>query len=216
MFLILILIDLFLLYILSRFITKTLSRLIHSKIKSLHITIRVFSFFLLPGTLLHELSHFALAHVLGVRTFDFVLMPKLEEKSVLLGSVSIERTDVLRRTLIGIAPLIFGVSLAIFLLWFLTTLPQPEWWVFLLVGFAIFEICNTMFPSKADISGSVNLLLVVLCILATIFLMVGNASDALIAFGSQDIFRTGVYYLTIIIGIDIFALILLSVISRYS
>ena len=70
----------------------------------------------LPGTLLHEISHWLTAAALGVRTTRFSLWPKIKKKGELqMGAVQVDAVDPFRYSLIGLAPLIFG-SLAVLLI----------------------------------------------------------------------------------------------------
>ena len=68
---------------------------------------------LLPGILIHELSHWVTAKLLGVRTGKISFGPSRKQgHQMRLGSVTVARTDPFRASLIGVAPLISG-SLAI-------------------------------------------------------------------------------------------------------
>lgn len=124
----------------------------------------------LPGTFLHEISHWLTARLLGVRTGKFSLWPKPKRKGVLqMGAVQVEVSDPFRHSLIGVAPLIFG-SAAVFLLGYWLDLEQvaiafssgnpetmwraitdmlliPDIWLWL---YLIFAISNAMLPSASD------------------------------------------------------------------
>ena len=126
---------------------------------------------LLPGIVLHELSHWAFARVLGVRTGRMQLWPSRKGGGRMrLGSVRIGQTDPFRASLIGLAPFITG-CLAIYLIGDqilgastiitplfrtdfttfkanLSAYPQAsDFWIWIYV---IFTISNTMFPSESD------------------------------------------------------------------
>ncbi|MDP1547794.1 MAG: hypothetical protein Q8L87_17440 [Anaerolineales bacterium] len=94
-----------------------LQRLLHREIqavillitRNIQLTIGLFSVLFFPGVFLHELSHFLMAKVLGVRTRGFSLIPQsLSDGRLQMGYVETEKTDVLRDSLIGLAPLIAG------------------------------------------------------------------------------------------------------------
>jgi hypothetical protein len=73
------------------------------------LTIGLFSLMFLPGVLLHELSHFLMAKVLGVRTGGFSIFPQTTPEGRLqLGYVETARTDLARDALVGGAPLVTG------------------------------------------------------------------------------------------------------------
>jgi hypothetical protein len=92
-------------------------RLLHREIQAVflivtrnpQLTIGLFSVLFFPGVFVHELSHFLMAKLLGVSTRDFSLIPRtLPNGRVQMGYVETEKSDVLRDSLIGLAPLIAG------------------------------------------------------------------------------------------------------------
>jgi hypothetical protein len=94
-----------------------LQRLLHKEIqagfliltRNPQLTIGLFSLMFLPGVLLHELSHFLMAKVLGVRTGGFSIFPQTTPEGRLqLGYVETARTDLARDALVGAAPLVTG------------------------------------------------------------------------------------------------------------
>lgn len=157
----------------------------------------LYSFIFLPGVVIHEISHFFVAAFLGVRTGDITIFPsgKTESGSQRLGSVQIAKTDIVRGSIIGIAPLIIG-SLAIIALTLwqfpqliqsvitlegtlnqllvegrqILTVPLNLVWVYL-----IFAISNTMFTSQSD-RRSWPALIIVLFLLTVVAVWSGIAS----------------------------------------
>ena len=79
----------------------------------------VYALVLLPGVILHEVSHFLAARMMGVRTGGISVMPRRQPDGTLqLGYVEYYRgrmLDPMRESLIGGAPLITG-TLAIWLI----------------------------------------------------------------------------------------------------
>lgn len=125
---------------------------------------------LLPGIVLHELSHALAARLMGVRVGRISIRPTRAGERVQLGFVPVEKTDPVRASLIGLAPLIAG-SVVITLIGYLTfgieTLSTAlisldvgqivaalrSWLATQDVGlwaYVVFTISNTMFPSRAD------------------------------------------------------------------
>jgi hypothetical protein len=126
---------------------------------------------LLPGVLLHELSHWLVAKLLGVKTARMSLLPKRQRGGrVQLGAVVVQKTDAVRASLIGVAPLVSG-SLVVLLIgqrildvsamggalrtenlgmifsaW-LTALRAPDMWLWV---YLLFAVANAMLPSPAD------------------------------------------------------------------
>ncbi|MFA5836594.1 MAG: hypothetical protein WC837_06530 [Bellilinea sp.] len=131
----------------------------------------LFSLLFFPGVLLHELSHFAMARLLGVRTGRFSLLPKVMANGNLrLGFVETAQTDPLRDTLIGAAPLISGMAVVSILglkplgilsltgmlfnsdwatFWAeAARLPtRPDFWLWFYLAFTV---SSTMLPSASD------------------------------------------------------------------
>lgn len=160
----------------------------------------VYSLLFLPGVIIHEISHFFVAAFLGVQTGTITIFPSdfsdAGEKS--LGSVQIAKSDVLRASLIGLAPLFLGsLSIIAITTWQFPQLidsvlslegtlnqlliegkrilaePLNLLWLYL-----IFAISNTMFVSKSD-RRSWPALLVLLVLLALIATLAGISSSVI-------------------------------------
>jgi len=134
------------------------------------VTVLLYALPLLPGIFLHELSHAFAAMLLGVRVGRISIRPKRAGQRVQLGFVPVEKTDAVRASLIGLAPLCAG-SGAILLIGYwvfgigamgtamaagdwgslasglLQALHAPDAWLW---AYVIFAISNTMLPSRAD------------------------------------------------------------------
>ena len=115
--------------------------------------ILLYSLLVLPGTILHELSHWLMAEILQVRTGEIVILPELtggsEER---LGSVATAHSDPFRGFLIGIAPFITGISalLALGQLLLILWSNSSPWWQLALAVYAIMVLGNSMLISRAD------------------------------------------------------------------
>ena len=150
---------------------------------------------LLPGIIIHELSHWLAAKLLGVRTGKITLWPsKRRGNQMRMGSVKVGRTDPFRGSLIGLAPLISG-SFAILIIgqlilglgdlgevlvmgdwgqiWesLLVHLQAPDFWLWL---YLIFAVSNAMLPSETDREPWRPVLLF-MCLAALFFLLTGWA-----------------------------------------
>lgn len=122
-----------------------------------------------PGVLIHELAHFLMASVLLVPTGEIEFIPQIMEDRVKLGSVQIGLTDPFRRALIGIAPVIVGASVLIGILYYFTTstftfTTSMDYLKILGILYIVFEVSNTMFSSKRDIEGTLELLISIIVI----------------------------------------------------
>lgn len=201
--------ELFLLFLLSRTVTKKLSRFLYHQTRSQKITITGIALLFFPGTFIHELSHYLMAQFLFVPVGHMEFVPKIEGTSVKLGSVSIARTDIFRRLLIGMAPFLFGTTIILILLFYAAhnnLFDNPLF--ILLIGYVLFEIGNTMFSSKKDMEGAIELLLT-LGVIGTIFYFVGLRLPeiAIASIFEQPLvakaFEKGSLFLLAPLGIDI-------------
>ena len=156
-----------------------LQRLLHREIQAVfliltrdtRVTMGIFAILFLPGVFLHELSHFVMAKILQVRTGKFSIFPKsLPDGRLQLGSVETAKSDMLRDSLIGAAPLIVGTLFVAYvaiyhlqlrvlwdafrngqidLFWLgVRNLPQtPDFYLWFYLAFAV---SSTMMPSESD------------------------------------------------------------------
>jgi hypothetical protein len=154
-------------------------RLLHREIQSVlliltrdaRLTIGIFQIIFLPGVFLHELSHFIMAKLLRVQTGGFSVIPRaLPDGRLQLGYVETAKSDIVRDSLIGAAPLILGTLFVAYVavyrldmrvLWdtfrngqfnlfwlgikFLPTARDFYLWFYL-----AFAVSSTMMPSESD------------------------------------------------------------------
>lgn len=196
------------LFFLSRILTRTISRLIHSLTGNMKSIVYGVAILFLPGTLIHELAHYLMAKLLFVHAEEISLFPKHEGDTIKMGSVQIEHTDPVRRLLIGIAPLIVG-SLLLGLLYYFSALYIHSYysWQILIPLIATFEITNTMFSSRKDMEGTLILFIILaligfVCLIFQIYppMWVFTSIKSLV---ELPIFYTMSMYLLIPLGLDI-------------
>jgi hypothetical protein len=183
---------LFLLVFLQRFLQREIQSVFLLITRQPEISMALFSIIFLPGVALHEVSHFLVATLLGVKTGRFSIIPKkVEGGRIRLGYVETASTDFIRDALIGAAPLIsggifvayIGVSrlglnnllsvishgqLSLINLSIQSVGAQPDFWLWF---YLIFVISNTMLPSASDRSAWLPLILVMILILGLILLI---------------------------------------------
>jgi len=194
------------------------------------IALLIYFLLLLPGVLLHELSHWLVAKILGVRIRRFSIGPRTlrGSKQVQFGAVQIERTDPIREGLVGLAPLVSGTALVLYLAQRflgvevlgpieLSSLPArigeylraPDAWLWI---YLIFAISNAMLPSQSDRKPWGTLLLYA-AVLLLIFYFVGgvrNVPEPLLGFGSLLVsYLTWAFGLTIAVNLLVLLLIFL-------
>jgi hypothetical protein len=135
-------------------------------------TVALWVFFLIfvPGILVHELSHWLVAKLLGVSTGRIVIWPQAKrDGSVWLGAIQIGKADPVLSSLIGLAPLISGSVLVVLIGAHLQlgdlgnafasgrwervgqalaySLSMPDFWLWV---YLLFAIANRMLPSPTD------------------------------------------------------------------
>jgi hypothetical protein len=84
--------------------------------RSQQAAVATYAIFFLPGTLVHEFSHWLMAQALGVKTTGFRVLPRLDRKGVIqLGAVDVRGGGLVQHTLIGMAPMLLGGLLTLVL-----------------------------------------------------------------------------------------------------
>ncbi|MFZ0545564.1 MAG: hypothetical protein WAM60_09000 [Candidatus Promineifilaceae bacterium] len=134
----------------------------------------LYAIILFPGVLLHEISHWLMAGILGVKTGGFSVLPRLKpDGSIQLGYVEYyksQRLGPVRESLVGSAPLISGTAVVLliaFHIFNVTTLGEAlrtgdvailtealstlfATGDFLLWLYLLFCVSNAMMPSASD------------------------------------------------------------------
>ncbi len=135
------------------------------------IAILLYFLLLFPGVILHELSHWLTAKLLRVRTGRISIGPTRKGGGATrFGAVSVAKTDPIRASVIGLAPLLTGSGLILIIAYLIfgLTVPQelalnlpvqdivstlwgyfsvPNFWLWV---YLIFSISNAMLPSETD------------------------------------------------------------------
>jgi hypothetical protein len=156
------------LVLLTQWITKHIQGIGLLLTQDGEIALLLYFLLILPGVIIHELSHALSAWLLGVRVRKFSIGIKRKKRggTVALGSVEIAGTDPLRSSLIGLAPLIAGsvvtllIGSQVFLLrpivvndanrlWseMQSIYRTPDFWLWV---YLVFAVSNAMLPSAAD------------------------------------------------------------------
>lgn len=171
--------ELLILFFLSQSLTKALSAWFYHIFRHHAIVIQLLSVLFLPGVILHELSHLLTASIFFVPTGEIEFLPEIRGDEVKMGSVAIASTDPFRRFLIGVAPLLGGLSILFLLFWYFSPNLTILSWQAALLLYAVFEISNTMFSSRKDMEGALGLLIFIGVIAAILLLMHVNLWDIL-------------------------------------
>ena len=207
---------------LPRFLQREIQSIFLLITRQPEISTALFSLMFLPGVLLHESSHFLMAHLLGVKTGRFSIIPKkLGNGQLQLGYVETASTDFIRDALIGAAPLIVGGVFVGFVgvsrlelnpLWeslaqrqansFRLALgsitDQPDFWLWF---YLVFTVSSTMMPSSSDRRAWLPLILVI-AVFSGIVLFLGAGPWIYSQLGS--IIQSALDAITIVFGITVF------------
>lgn len=146
------------LYVLSRIFIQKLFYVLFRITRSREKATVLLGWVFLPGTFIHEISHFLSALLTMVPVGQLNLMPEVEEDGIKLGSVAIGKTDFFRGSIIGLAPILAGGGIIFWGISFALNggyLQNP--WIIALIIYSIFEITHTMFSSKRDLGAVLEL-----------------------------------------------------------
>lgn len=169
---------LLLLFLLSQKISTYIYNIFFVITKNRRVAISILLFLFLPGTIIHEFSHFFLASILRVPTGELTIIPTLDKESgeIKAGRLEIAKTDLVRHTVIGIAPMIIGLTL-VYLIGhlFIPSFSQPTTYnlqLTTILGFYLFfVISNTMFSSKKDLESAIIAIPLVFLIFSALYLV---------------------------------------------
>jgi multisubunit Na+/H+ antiporter MnhB subunit len=180
---------------LSRQVSLTVQRVVYYVTGNVRLPAFILFLILLPGIFLHESAHWVAARVLGLKTGHFRVWPKIQGKSIGMGSVAVQRGALWQDSLVGLAPLLAGTALIaligdrIFATDRLTgLLAQGElvlglaaFWAALdtadgaLWAYLVFAIANAMMPSPSD-REPLKPLLTYVALLVIVYLILGLPS----------------------------------------
>jgi hypothetical protein len=207
---------------LPRFLQKEIQAIFLLITHQPEFSLALFSLLFFPGVLLHESSHYLMAHLLGVRTGRFSLIPKkLADGRLQLGYVETASTDFFRDSMIGAAPLLAGALFVGFVavsqlefntIWeslakdqaasfrsiFLPMMDQPDFWLWF---YLVFTVSSTMMPSSSDRKAWLPLI-VVIAIFSGIILLFGAGPWLYSQFG--NVIKSAMDAITIVFVITVF------------
>ncbi len=224
MYPLLLILELILLYLLSRKLIQSVFTVLFYLTRSRHAGIWIVTIIFFPGTVVHELAHLFVAEILGVHTGKLTLIPEsLEGTEIKAGGVMVAETDPLRRTLIGLAPVYIGILVITALSYWLSTLfshginlsngaygsywSNPNVYLFIVICYLLFAISNSMFSSKEDMKGVLPF-----TITAAIFLIAGYVAGLRVGLtgqlltGLNLVTQTLVQSLGIVLGVNLVVL----------
>lgn len=210
-------VEIIILFLLARIMSKTLSEF---------MSINLLSFLFLPGIIIHELSHLLVAAILFVPVGSMEFAPKRHGNTVKLGSVEIAKTDPVRRSLIGFAPVFTGVVLIIGivylfsanLVFFQNQNPYVSMAALLVLAYLLLAVSNTMFSSARDMDGAMEITITLLILFTAAYILGFRFPLAYLnnMFAKEllGVIQKSTIYLLVPISIDLFILGTLKLIRR--
>lgn len=155
----------------------------------------IYSLFVLPGTIIHELSHWIVAELLLVKTGEITIFP--EESR--LGSVSTAKSDPFRGFLIGLAPFITGLIILMILGQLLSLGWRSYfWWQLALIVYGIMVMGNSMMISESD-RRTWPFILIFFSLIAIVLYRMGFSPSASIYL----LFSNILYTLNLVLGVTV-------------
>lgn len=169
----------FCLFVTQKWLMIQISKLIHKLGGSRNSLIIVWSIIFLPGTVIHELSHFFFAILTGARTGKIEIFPRFLEEDredeesrgkVTLGYVQTQRLNPLQGIFVGLAPFIVGMAL---LVWISSQIQvnylSTSYYLLAFQGYLFFTISNSFFPSSSDLKHVYPVVISLIIVLAALW-----------------------------------------------
>jgi hypothetical protein len=183
---------------LQRRVTYVLQELSVRWVNDADVALIIYFVVVLPGVVLHELSHWLMAKLLGVRVTFPKIGPVRKGRSnrVSLGSVRVGKVDPVRASLIGVAPLLSGAAVILLIGYLVLGVGEladaagrygleglldglglivrvPDFWLWL---YLIFAISNAMLPSESDMNAVRPVLIFLGIVTAVVVVVTGVRS----------------------------------------
>jgi hypothetical protein len=170
---------LFCLFVTQKWLMVQISKLIHRLGGSRNSLIVVWSIIFLPGTVIHELSHFLFAILTGAKTGKIEIFPRFLEEdwedeegggNVTLGYVQTQRLNPIQGLFVGLAPFILGMAM---LVWISTQIQvsylSASYYLLVFQGYLFFTISNSFFPSSSDLKHVYPVAITLIIVLAALW-----------------------------------------------
>lgn len=155
-------------FFLSRVTINQLYRFFRIFIKNDKAIFTLISLIYLPGTIIHEFSHFVTVIILFMKVREFTIIPQFQDNYIKLGSVIYEKKDPFRSIIVGLAP--FFIILTCF--WaaaILITFPTYNIVFDALLLYMVFVVSSSMFSSEKDLQDLVYLIPLLILIVGVIY-----------------------------------------------
>lgn len=157
------------LFFVTRYTLENVFKTLRIYIRHDHTVFTLIAFLYLPGTVLHELAHFAFAIACRLRVRSVSVIPSWDRHYIKLGSVVYEKKDVFRSVLVGIAPFFAGLAFFWFI-GFFRIFPSTNLGLSILFGYLIFTVSSTMFSSKQDLVDIVYIIPFIVILVGIVYI----------------------------------------------
>lgn len=206
------------LFFLSRVLTSEIYSFVYQITKKENFSTNILAFLFFPGVVIHEMAHYITAKLLLVPTGKISLLPKRDGNYVRLGSVSIAKSDMFKEFLIGIAPLLVGVTLILSLVYLVIIDTGFTVVKIILSIYAIFLISNTMYASRKDFQAAIPFIASAITVGIVLFVigfrLPAISIEWLPSIEMTEVFFAANIYLAVPILIDLAVILLLRVFNR--
>jgi hypothetical protein len=155
---------------LSHQVSQRVQLVVYFATRNIRLATLALFLLLLPGIFIHEAAHWVTARLLGLKAGKFRVWPKLQGKTIGMGSVTVQRGALWQDSLVGSAPLLVGTGFVavianqIFAADRIAALMLGGRWADGLAGFwsalgnpdaaiwayLLFAVANAMMPSASD------------------------------------------------------------------
>jgi hypothetical protein len=176
-----------------------------------HLVLAIITLILLPGTIIHELSHFLVALVLLLPVKSMSIFPEFNSNEIRLGEVKFEKRDALRSGLVGVAPFFLGILLLTSIFYF-KIFPVQDIYINFLMAYVIFSVSSNMFSSSQDLKEAIYILPVVIIGIFIVYVFDIKLDMDLV----NAIMKEANYYLFYVLGINIGAFLILKLFNSIS
>ena len=150
------------LFLLTRKNHNLLFLLLYLWTGSRNFAVNFLSFIFLPGTFVHEVSHWIAATILRVPAGELSIFPNIKDNGeVQAGKLEIAQTDPFRHALIGLAPRFCGLALIyilgkvflsdFFLTGYFSFNSTRDYFLLSVICYLLFVVTSSMFSSKKDL-----------------------------------------------------------------
>lgn len=167
-------VEVVLIYILSRKNIASLFYLSRFLLRNESLSYFFIAAVFFPGTVIHEAAHAVMALVLFLRVRSIELFPHKLGGNLRLGSVFYEKKDPVRSLIVGVAPLFAGLLFFWFIAQF-KLFPVNQIGLLLIMGYLIFAVSSTMFSSKQDLKDILIALPILIIFFGAIYVIFGFA-----------------------------------------